>query len=383
MAKKKKICVVTGSRAEYGILKSVMQEIQKSKNIELALVASGMHLSKAYGETIKEIQKDGFTVDATVAMTPSADSLSAMAASVGVGIEGMVKAFQKIKPDVVVVLGDRTEALAGAIAASYMTIPVAHIHGGDRSGGLDEQARHAITKFAHIHFAATKKSAERILRMGEQKNRVHMVGAPGLDELLHTKKIGKEELFKKYGLTMHKPLVLVVQHSVTTEASEAKKQMTETLDAVTKLALQALVLYPNSDAGGREIVEVIESYAKKNPLLKIQRNLPRIDYIGFLQHASVLVGNSSSGIIEAPSLGLPVVNIGLRQHGREQGSGMINVPHQKASIVKAINKALKVRKKISGGSIKEYGNGNASKKIAKILKGLTIDSTLLAKELTY
>ncbi len=382
----KKIAVVTGTRAEYGILQPVMRAIEAQKGLELLLVVTGMHLSNEFGYTVNEIEKDGFKISSRVDMMPGSDTLEAMAESVGTGIIGMAKTWQQLKPDIILVLGDRVEPLAAAISGAYMNIVVAHIHGGDSSkGGLDEYARHAITKFAHIHFPATKKSAERIIKMGEDEWRVHVVGSPALDAIINEPLLPREEIIEKFAIDVSKPLILLVQHPVTTEADKAGEQMTETMEAVLELGYPVILLYPNADAGGRTIIQVIKDYESRYDLIKTFKSLPRREYLSLLKITSVLVGNSSSGMIDAPSFGVPVVNIGTRQEGRERGDNVIDVGYDRHKITMAVRKALD--DKIFLNTVKKchnpYGDGKASPRIAKILSDVEKTSGLFQKKITY
>ncbi len=378
----RKVCVLTGTRAEYGLLKPVMTAISKHPSLQLSVLAGGMHLSEEFGYTADEITKDGFRIDGKIQMNPKSDDGFSMAVSVGSGVISTANYLKKINPDIFLVLGDRTEALAGAIAAAYMNIPVAHIHGGDSAmAGLDEPARHAITKFASIHFPATKKSAERIVKMGEDDWRIHVVGAPAVDTILN-ENIDKKEIAKKYGLDAGKPFILLLQHSVTTEVKDAESQIRETLSVIAEMGMQTIAIYPNSDAGGRKIISILKEY-ERHPFIRTFKSVPHKDYIGFMKTAAVMVGNSSSGIIEAPSLKLPVVNIGTRQAGRERAANVIDVGYDKEQIKKAVRKALydcnfkkKVRKCKS-----PYGDGKAGVKIAHILSKVKIDKNLLQKKM--
>lgn len=384
--KKRKICVVTGTRAEYGLLRPILHEIKKNKNLKLQLLVTGMHLSSDFGKTMKYILNDGFAIAAKVPMTSKGDSAYDMARSIGTGIMGMSKTFNKLKSDVALVLGDRAEALAASVAATYSGIHLAHIHGGDSAeAGLDENTRHAITKLAHIHFPATKKSAERIIKMGEDKTRVFITGAPGLDDIEKKKFLSPKEISEMYGLDLTKPIILTVQHPVTTQVEDAPRQIKETLKAIINLRLQTIILYPNSDAGGRTMIKVIESYSSKYPQIKMYKSVPRNHYLGLLNVASVLVGNSSSGIIESPSFHIPVVDIGTRQKGRESSSNIISVGYNSDEIIKAINKSLKNNaflKKVKAAK-NPYSGKNTGFKITKILSNISLDSRLLKKKNTY
>jgi UDP-hydrolysing UDP-N-acetyl-D-glucosamine 2-epimerase len=380
----RKIAAITGTRAEYGILKSVFKEIEASKELQLSLIVSGMHLSSEFGHTIDEINKDGFKIAAKIAALHREDTRASMAKSLGECLSRTAEALEKIDPDILLILGDRSEMLVGAVAATYMDIPIGHIHGGDISGNVDEPVRHAITKLAHIHFAATKESADRILKMGEEPWRVHVVGAPGLD-LIRSEKVPKpENTAVKYRLDLSKPILLVVQHSVVAEADEASSQIRETLEAIKEVGFQTVLIYPSADAGGRRMVKVIKEY-EKCPFMKTFKSLPRDQYLDLMKLASVMVGNSSSGIIEAPSFQLSVVNIGGRQKGRQRAGNVIDVQYDREEIKKAIKKALydeEFRERVKNCK-NFYGDGKAGKRIAKILSEIEVNRKLLEKRMTY
>ena len=380
----RKVAVVTGTRAEYGILYSVLRAIEAQQKLRLLLVATGMHLSYEFGYTAKEIEKDGFKLAARVDMLLSSDTLGAMAKSIGLGIIEMAQTWEQLKPDIILVLGDRVEPLAATTAGAYMNIPVAHIHGGDVSASVDDPARQAITRFAHIHFPATQKSAERLIKMGEDAWRVFTVGSPAIDSILNEPLIPAENLAERLGLDLPQPLLLLVQHPVTTQANEAPKQIRVTLEAVVEVGHPALVIYPNSDAGGRKMIEVIKEF-EKYPFIKTFKSLPRREYLSLMKVAGVMVGNSSSGIIDAPSFGLPVVNIGIRQEGRERGKNIIDVEHNKQEIIKAIDKALTDKEFLKEVKKCEspYGDGKASPRIAEILSKVEITPALIQKKITY
>ena len=380
---KQKISITTGTRSEYGILRELIKEISKSKKLELYLLVTGMHLSKKFGYTINEIKKDKIPIHAKIKMIPSGNTPYDMSVSLGKGIVGFSKIFKKIKPDLNVVLGDRDEALASALAASHMNIPNAHIHGGEISQGIDEYNRHAITKISNIHFAATKKSKERIIKMGENRRNVILTGSPSIDEIKMSKISSKHELEKKYLVDLDRPLFLLIQHPVTTEFEKSGLQIKMTLDALSKLKNQTIAILPNSDAGNQQIINQLRIFSKKCNFLKVFPNLPRNDYLGFLRHCSALIGNSSSGLIEGSYLHTPVVNIGIRQLGREKDVNVIDVPiFSKSLILNALKKSLKKKnKKIKNSSI--YGTGNASKKIVQYLETIPINPQMIRKKLVY
>jgi GDP/UDP-N,N'-diacetylbacillosamine 2-epimerase (hydrolysing) len=381
----KKVAVVTGTRAEYGILHPVLKAVEANKGLRLYLIVTGMHLSHDFGYTVSEIERDGFKIEARVPMLADTDTATAMAESVGRGIIGLSQVWSRLSPDFIVVLGDRVEPLAAAFAGVYMNIPVAHIHGGDVTGGFDEYARHAITKIAHVHFPATARSAARIIKMGEDEWRVHMVGSPALDTILNEPLLSPATTASKLSLDTSKLLLMVAQHPVTTEAGMAPVQMKETLEAVVETGNPAIVFYPNSDAGGRSMIELIKQYVKKFPYIKAIPNLPRREYLSLMKISGVLVGNSSSGIIDAPSFGLPAVNIGIRQEGRERGCNVIDVLPDRREIVKGIQKALNDKNFIKQVKKCEnpYGDGKAGVRIAEILAGIEKTPRLLEKKLTY
>ena len=382
----RKITVITGTRAEYGLLYPVMRAIQNHPKLDLSIIATGMHLSPEHGYTVKEIENDGFEIDVTVDMLFSNDTGASMAKSVGVGIIGITQALEHIKPDIVLVLGDRDEPFTGVIAASHMNIPIAHIHGGDSTTGgcIDESIRHSITKFAHIHFPATEESAVRIKKLGEETWRIHTAGAPGLDTILNTNFIQKEQLIERYSLNANKPLLLAVQHPVTTQPENAANEMRTTLEALFELGVQTILVYPNADAGGRSMIEVIKEYEHLS-FLRTFKSLPHIEYLSLLNIAYALVGNSSSGIIEASSFHLPVVNIGIRQEGRQRTNNVIDVASDKEKIIEAINTALndEAFKQKTNECVNPYGNGKAAVRIAEVLAGIEIDQKLLQKKITY
>jgi UDP-hydrolysing UDP-N-acetyl-D-glucosamine 2-epimerase len=361
-----------------------MEAINNHAKLKLLVVAAGMHFSKEFGKTIDLIKKDGFKISSNINMNPEKDTAESMAISIGRGIISMTKAFIRKKPDIILVLGDRIEALAGAVVSSYLNILLGHIHGGDISqAGLDESARHAITKFAHIHFPATKQSMGRIIKMGEDPKMVFLVGAPGLDGIYKEQLLTKQKLAKKYALDLSKPLAILLQHSVTTQIDQARKQIRATLDAIKGSMINTVAIYPNSDAGGRTIIKEIER--SRNLFVRIFKSLPRSLYLSLLNNASVLIGNSSSGIIETPSFNLPVINIGMRQGGRERSTNVIDVPHEKNAIILAIKKALYDKKfmKCVKRCKNPYDDGHAARKIVKVLSTVKLDKKMLQKQMSY
>lgn len=381
---KRRVLVVTGTRAEYGLLQSSMRAIRDHEDLRLSVVATGMHLSPRHGRTVEDIREDGFEVDREVMMQLDGDSGKAMAKSLGIGTSGLAEAFDSLDPDIVLVLGDRDEALAGALAAAHMNVPVAHVHGGDAMRGaiIDDSIRHGITKFAHLHFAASESSADRIRQLGEEPWRVTVVGAPGLDDILAGRYEQPETVLDRYDIDPGRPLLLVVQHPVTTRPDRAGEQMAATLDAVESTDARAAVIYPNSDAGGDRMIDELESRSLEATTF---RSLPRREYLGLMAAADAMVGNSSSGIIEAPSFDLPVVGIGPRQEGRERAENTLSVAHDAEAIEVAIDRCLNDSDVAERAVTAEnpYDYGGAASLICERLAGVELDDELLRKRLTY
>ncbi|KKQ57698.1 MAG: UDP-N-acetylglucosamine 2-epimerase [Parcubacteria group bacterium GW2011_GWA2_38_13] len=384
MAKKRKILFITERRADYSRIKPIMKAVQESKKLQLQLVATGMHLLKYFGETKKVIRKDGFTVDATIPIFNEKDGNdgASMVKAMGRALVGMADVLKKLKPDIIFAGFDLGANFAAAIAGMHMNIHVSHIQGGEVSGTVDEVIRHAITKFSHIHFAATEKSKKRIIRLGEDPKYVFNVGSPSLDTILKTPQVSKKIIFKKYSLDPKKKTIILIQHPVTTEVNDVEKQISITIKAIKKVIkkhnMQALAIYSNNDAGGKKIVKRLCSSGI--------RVLPHIifeDFLKILKNSDVLVGNSSSGIHEAPSFGLPTVNIGTRQQLRERGVNVIDTDHDVQNIIKCIEKSLFDKKFITKVKMGKnpYYNGNTSKKVVKILENLKFPS--IQKVITY
>lgn len=380
----RKICVITGTRANYGRLKTVMDSIINHPNLELKLIVTGMHLVKEFGYTVTEIENDGYNIDAKVDMHLSNDTGAGMCKSLGIALLGMTQAIESIRPDIILILGDRDEDLAGAIIGAHMNIPVAHIHGGEVTGTIDESIRHATTKFSHIHFAANEDSRQRLLKLGEKDKYIFNVGSPGLDAILNRDYYTKEEIFNKFNLDVSKKLIIVAQHPVTTQREQAEEQMKETMEAIKELEEQTILIYPNADAGGREMISVINEYEKLS-FLNTYRNINFEDYLNLLKYADVMVGNSSSGIMEAPSYKLPVINLGTRQNGRQQANNILNVEHDREIIKKSIQKALYDREFIEDVNKCEnpYGDGKTGERIANILSKIKVNNELIQKKIAY
>jgi GDP/UDP-N,N'-diacetylbacillosamine 2-epimerase (hydrolysing) len=381
---KRKVCVVTGTRADYGIYLPILDKIMNHSTLDLQLLVTGMHLSPFYGQTVKEIEIDQFPITAKVDILLQNDNEGAMARSIGIGILGMTQAFEDLKPDIVLVLGDRGEMLAASIAASHLNIVVAHIHGGEVSGSIDESVRHAITKLSHIHFPSTLKSAERIMRMGEDSWRVFQVGAPRIDTIKSANLPAIDQVFAKYEIPFdQKPYSMFVFHPVSTEVADVQSQIKECMEALKELNENFIVIMPNSDAGNQEITNAYKKYSRDEKFVFIN-NFSPLDYLSVLKNASSLIGNSSSGIIEAASFQIPVLNIGERQRGREQSANVLNVSVDKGEIVRAFEEITSESCSLSLKNVENiYGDGSSSDRIIKVLADIELNQKLLEKIISY
>ena len=334
------VLYVSGSRADYGPIRRVLQVINEHPDIDLKILVTGMHLDLVHGETWREIVSDGFTIAESVPGRVEGDSVTEMAASLGNYLTGMSYAISRSCPDILLVLGDRGEQLAGSIAGAFQNIVVVHLCGGSVSGSIDDSIRHAITKFAHYHLPAFQEHANRILQMGEDPEKVRVVGLPGNDIRLDVT-FSIEDVRSKYYLPLDTPYILVLQHSVSHTYADAAIQIEETLQGVTSLRYPVLLANPNDDAGGRVILTKMQEYSNRYNNIQILPPLSSRElFASIMSHSGVLVGNSSSGVVEAMSLGLPVVNIGDRQAGREHLARMINVEYDRLAISNAIEIAL-------------------------------------------
>jgi UDP-N-acetylglucosamine 2-epimerase (non-hydrolysing)/GDP/UDP-N,N'-diacetylbacillosamine 2-epimerase (hydrolysing) len=334
------VLYISGTRADYGPARRLLQGIHTHPGFELSVLVTGMHLDPEHGETWGEIERDGLRIAERLQGRVSGDSLEAMAASVGLYLYGMSQTVARLRPDIVLVLGDRGEQLAGAMAAAFQNITVVHLCGGALSGSIDDSIRHAITKFAHYHLPGFAEHAQRIIQMGEDPARVRVVGLPG-GNIRPDAVFSRERICADYHLPLDQPYLLVVQHPVTHSSARAGEQVEETLAALAGLGHPALLANPNDDAGGRSILAVMEEYARRFPHLRL---LPppgsREVFASIMAHAGALVGNSSSALVEAMSVALPVVNIGDRQKGREHLACWINVGYDRREIAKGVEKAL-------------------------------------------
>lgn len=376
------IATLTGSRGEWGYIRPILRAIDRDPSLDYRIIATHMHLLPAFGSSVKEIERDGFHVDERLHMTFDGYTAATMTKSLGALLLELPTTLQRLRPDLLLLAGDRGEQLIGALAALHLGIPVAHIQAGELSGNVDGIVRHSITKLAHIHFAANEEFAERVRRMGEQEFRIFVTGAPLVDELVEGPITSETELRQRYRLPEQERLVLTVQHPVTEEEAAAGEQVSETIGALMELDWPTVIVYPNGDAGSESIRQQLATL--KRPKVRMFRNLPRQDYLGLMRMATVIVGNSSSGIMEAPSFGKPTVNIGRRQNGRPQACNVINVGYYRQEIVEALKQATSDEFVAQARMAKNpYGDGYASQRIVDVLKNIEINAKLLLKELTY
>ena len=340
----RKICVITGSRAEYGLLSGLMKAIKEDESLKLQVIATNMHLSPEFGLTYKEIERDGFFINKKVEMLLSSDTANATTKSVGLATIGFADAFEDLKPDMIVVLGDRFEILAAVSAALFFKIPVAHLHGGEiTEGAYDDCIRHAITKMSHLHFTSTEEYRQRVIQLGENPKRVFNVGAPGIENIKKVPLMIKEELESTLdGFTLNDKTLLITYHPVTLENSTAEEQIHNLLSALDEYSdIKIIFTLPNSDTDGRVIIRLINEYVSKHPGKAIAYpSLGLKRYLSALQFVKAVVGNSSSGIIEVPSFGIPTLNIGDRQKGRIAADSVINCGTSKKDILEGLDKVL-------------------------------------------
>jgi len=380
----KKIVYITGTRADYGLMRSTLRSIEKQHNLDLSLIVTGMHLSHEFGYSMQEIERDNFKIAAKIPALFDQDTGSAMVKSYGRFIMGLADVLDDVNPNMMLLLGDRWETMAGAVVGAYMNKLVAHVAGGELSGSIDEPNRHVITRFAHLHFVATEDYAQRLVKMGEERHRIYVVGAPGLDDIIIKNYYLPQIVERKFGLDINEPLLLVVQHPVVAEYEKADEQMRITLKAVVKFRHQTIVIYPNADAGGRRMIKVINEYENRFPFLHSYENLSREAFLGLMAVSTVMIGNSSCGLTEAPSFKLPAINIGTRQRGRLRAKNVIDVDYDVSEIVAAIKKALsrEFTMKIKDCE-NPYGDGKTGLRIAHVLRKCKIDSNILQKKLAY
>ena len=377
---KRKIAVVTTSRADYGHLYWTLKELQSRDEVDLKLIAVGAHFSPEFGQTYKEIEADEFTIDERVECLISSDSDVGMAKTIGVATLSLADVLGKMRPDILLLIADRYEMLAPASVALALRIPIAHIEGGDVSeGAIDDAVRNALTKMSHLHFTTNENSRRRVIAMGEEAWRVHLVGSPSLDNLRRRKLFSREEIAADLGLDFTQQTAVVAYHPVTIQR-DTVSESDAVFAALEKLSAQIVFCYPNSDAGSHQIIERARMFCQNHPNAKLFVNLNHLKYWSLLKYSDLLVGNSSSGIMETPSIPLPCVNVGMRQKGRDQARNIIDAAPETEAISQAIEKGLSAEFRESlDGMTNPYGDGHASEKIVEILANVVLGDELLIK----
>lgn len=382
----KRICILTATRAEYGLLKPIIEKISRMEEFDLRLAVTGAHLSPEFGLTYKEIENDGYPIDEKIEIILSADTPSSISKTMGLAMISFADYFNRTRPDLLIVLGDRYETLAVSIAAMNQRIPIAHLYGGETTeGAVDESIRHAITKLSYLHFTSTKEYRNRVIQLGEHPNRVFCVGAIGIENVKSVRLLSKPELEKALHFSLDRPYAVVTFHPVTLENGEAGKQISELLDACSRYKDMGFIFTKaNADADGRIINERIENYAAKSKNAVVFSSLGMLRYLSALKYASMVIGNSSSGLVEAPSFGIPTVNIGDRQRGRIQGDSVINCKPECDDITNAIRLALTdefaAKAKVT---VNPYGDGNVSAKIIDVIKRFFYEEKIDLKKRFY
>jgi UDP-hydrolysing UDP-N-acetyl-D-glucosamine 2-epimerase len=373
--------VVTVARSDYGHLVPLLEALRDRPGLALQLYVAGGHLSARFGRTVDAIERDGWPITARVETVGASDAAVDVAAGTGAGVAGFARAFAAGRPALIVLLGDRLEMLAAAVAALPLTIPVAHLHGGEiTEGAIDEQARHALTKLAHLHFPAAEVYARRLLQMGEEPWRVHCVGAPGLDRLARLPVVSRAELARRIGLPLRRPTLLVTFHPVTLEPGEAGAQAEELAAALASVEGDVVITYPGADAGHVAVIDRLGTLAAVRPGTRVVPALGEEGYGALLREADVMVGNSSSGLIEAPTFGLPAVNVGIRQRGRLRAANVIDVGYGREEIAAGIRRALEPGFRESlRGLVNPYGDGRAAPRITEVLASVALGPSLLRK----
>lgn len=376
------IGVVTTSRADFGIYRPLLNAIQLDPELRLRLLVSGMHLSPEHGLTVKDIEADGHEIVERIETLVASDTSEGVGKSIGLGIIGFAQLFSRWRPDILMVSGDRFEMYAVAVAALPFKIPVAHLSGGEiTEGAIDDVLRHSLTKLSHLHFASTHEYARRIIQLGEEPWRVVVSGEPGLDNLRSVETLSQDELYIRYHLELDQPFLLVTYHSVTLEFEDTEHQIDELLIALAATHLPIIFTSPNADTGNRIIREKLEQFVHVNSSARLVANLGTQAYFSLMRFASAMVGNSSSGIVEAASFHLPVVNVGTRQDGRIRARNVLDVGYDRAEILDGIRCAIDPQFRAAlENLVNPYGNGDASSTIVKCLKSVPLGDRLLRKK---
>lgn len=375
----RKICVITGTRAEYGLLRWVMQDIKDDPELTLQVVATGMHLSPEFGLTYREIEHDGFEIDHKVEMLTSSDTPVGIAKSMGLGLIGFADALNELKPDLIVVLGDRFEIFSAVAAALVARIPVAHLHGGETTeGAFDEAIRHSITKMSHLHFVAAEEYRQRVIQLGELPDRIFLVGGLGIDNIKRLKLLDRTELEASLDFRLEKNNLLITFHPVTLETATAENQMAELLAALAELQdTQLIFTMPNADTDGRALIKMVEQFVAQHPNARAYTSLGQLRYLSCIAHVDGVLGNSSSGLAEVPSFKKGTINIGDRQRGRLQAASVINCEPTRESIAAALERLYDTDFQASLNQVRNpYGEGGASEKVFETIKHYALDGVV-------
>jgi len=380
--KQKKICIVTGTRAEYGLMKRLIQKVKNSDELELQLIVTGMHLSPEFGNTISEINEDGHKIDKKIEMLLSSDSPVGISKSIGLGIIGFADALEELRPDILVLLGDRYEIHSAATAAMVARIPIAHIHGGETTEGLiDEAIRHSITKMSHIHFVSTQKYRDRVIQLGENPSNVFCVGGLGVDAIMNIDLMNINEIDESNNFQFLSKNILVTFHPVTLEQETSRGQIDELLKSLSNLDDTGIIFtMPNADTDGRILIEKINNFCQKNKFAKAYQSLGQLKYLSCLQNVDLAIGNSSSGLLEVPSFKKATINIGDRQKGRIKATSVIDCEPKEREITESIKKVYsKEFQEIVQNTVNPYGTGGASESVVEVLTKLSLDNLLKKK----
>lgn len=375
----RRICVITGTRAEYGLLRWVMQGIKDAPELALQVIATGMHLSPEFGLTYREIEQDGFHIDRKVEMLTSSDTPVGIAKSMGLGLIGFADALYDLKPDLIVVLGDRFEIFSAVAAALVARIPVAHLHGGEATeGAFDEAIRHALTKISHLHFVAAEEYRQRIIQMGEHPDRVFLVGGLGIDNIKRLKLLDRAELEASLGFSLGKKSLLITFHPVTLEAQTSGTQLEELLASLDELSdTQLIFTLPNADTGGRELNDMVGQFVAQHQNARAFTSLGQVRYLSCIAHVDGVVGNSSSGLLEAPSFKKGTINIGDRQQGRLQAASVINCEPTRLDIKAALRSLFSPEFQADLSSVQNpYDQGSASEKVVEVFRRYSLDGVI-------
>ena len=373
------VCYISGTRADFGLMRRTLEAIARDSELNLSVIITGMHLDPLYGLTVEEIRAAKLDILAEVPVPLEPATGATMAKNIGRMLKAFTEVLEAERPDIVLLLGDRGEMLAGALAAIHLNIPVAHVHGGELSGTVDDAVRHAISKLSHLHFTATERGRERLIRMGEKPEYIHVVGAPGLDGLPDIERLPRDAIMRRFGLDPAKPFALMVYHPVLQEAELAGREASILLGSLERAGMQALALMPNSDAGASRVRQAIEK-ARGEKWIAIRDHLERGDFIAAMAAADVMIGNSSAAIIESGSFGTPVINVGTRQNLRERNINTWDIRCDPELLEEALERALR-QGRFEPSNV--YGDGQAAQRIVALLRDVPLTGELLLKINAY